>query len=313
MLSNKVRFALFAVKNMVDARTDKAASPTSSPELRPAGADADRSNASQARPTGKAAVAGSHLDAAASFDELLAKEALANLRRTRTTARTDTVNSKARVLVPPATIVVRPSKSHAWMTPFISLAVMVGISTLLCAGGIAYISMRPFVAAKVSDAELRNIRDSVAQLRRNVAELSNDVATNRTALAATNKAASDRLGRLVQSLNRVERDQSIPASKVERVAEERAQVARQVPIDSPSDVTGTVRQSPRPANARREVITGWHVRRAYDSVAILEGQSGVIEVILGQDVPDLGRIQEIKYESGRWQVLTSKGVINPAR
>jgi hypothetical protein len=298
---------------MVDAKTNKAASPTSSAELQPAAVDADKSNASQAQPTGKATAAGPHLAAAVSFDEILAKEALASLKRTRATAREDAVKSKARVLVPPARLVVRPSKSHAWMTPFISLAVIVGISTFLCAGGLAYLFLRPFAAAKASDAELRNIRDSVAQLRRNVAELSNDVATNRTALAAANKAASDRAGRLAQSLDRVERDQPMPATKIERVAEEKVQVARPAPTDLPSDVTGTVQQPSRPTNARREVITGWHVRRAYDSVAILEGQSGVIEVILGQDVPDLGRIQEIKYENGRWQVLTSKGVINPAR
>ena len=35
----------------------------------------------------------------------------------------------------------------------------------------------------------------------------------------------------------------------------------------------------------------------------------MIEVVLGQDVPNLGRIEEIKYENNRWQVLTSKGVI----
>ena len=35
----------------------------------------------------------------------------------------------------------------------------------------------------------------------------------------------------------------------------------------------------------------------------------MIEVVLGQDVPNLGRIEEIKYENNRWQVLTSKGII----
>ena len=36
----------------------------------------------------------------------------------------------------------------------------------------------------------------------------------------------------------------------------------------------------------------------------------MIEVVLGQDVPQLGRIQDIKYDNGRWQVLTTNGVIN---
>ena len=146
---------------------------------------ADKNNASKARPTGKQTFASAHLAAAATIDELLAKEALANLKRSRASAHAETVKSKARILVPPATLVVKPPQSQAWMTPFITLAVMVGISTFLCTGGIAYLFLRPVAVATTSDAELRNIRESVAQLRRTVAALSNDLATNRAALDAS--------------------------------------------------------------------------------------------------------------------------------
>ena len=294
---------------MVDASTNK---PTS-PDLQAADVAAAKNNASQARPTDKVSSASPHLAAAASIDELLAKEALANLKRTRATAHAETFKSKARIPVPPATLVVKPPQSHAWMTPFITLAVMVGISTFLCTGGMAYLFLRPGAVATMSDAELRSIRESVAQLRRTVAALSNDLATNRAALDAANKAASDRLGRIVQSLERVDRDQSVSATKIERMAEEKAQVVRTASTASSSEITGTVQRQPRPTNARREVIAGWRVRRAFEGVAVLEGQPGVIEVVLGQEVPNLGRIEEIKYENSRWQVLTSKGVILSAR
>ena len=313
LLPIKIRFALFAVKNMVDAKTNKATPPTSSPELPPAGVDAVKNNASQARPTGKANSSGAHVAAAATIDELMAKEALASLKRTRATAHAETVKSKARVLVPPATLVVKPSQPHAWMTPFITLAVMVAISTFLCTGGIAYLLLRPFAVATTSDAELRNIRESVSQLRRTVAALSTDLATNRTALDAANKAVNDRFGRFVQNLERVERDQSVSATKIERIAEDKAQVVRTASTASSPEITGTVQRQPRPTNAKREVVAGWRVRRAFEGVAVLEGQPGVIEVVLGQEVPNLGRIEEIKYENSRWQVLTSKGIILPAR
>jgi hypothetical protein len=298
---------------MVDARTNASASPTPSTASGPTGADAGKSDTSQARPTGKASAFGAHLVAAATIDELLAKEALANLRRTRATARAEPVKSQARIPVPAATLVVKPSQPQLWMTPFITLAVMVAISTFLCAGGIAYLSLRPTAVAATSDAELRNIRESMMDLRRTVAALSNDVATNRTTLDAANKVVSDRFGRVVQSLERVERDQSLSATKIERIAEAKAPVARTVPAASSPEITGSIQQQPRPTNARREVIAGWRVRRAFEGGAILEGQPGVIEVMLGQDVPNLGRIEEIKYENSRWQVLTSKGVILPAR
>ena len=295
---------------MVDASTNK---PTSSPEPQAADVAAAKNNASQARPTDKASPASPHLAAAATIDELLAKEALANLKRARATVHAETVKSKARVLVPPATLVVKPPQSHAWMTPFITLAVMVAISTALCTGGMAYLFLRPVAVAATSDSELRNIRESVAQMRRTIAALSNELAANRAALDATNKAVSDRFGRIVQSLERVDRDQTTSATKIERLAEEKAQVLRTASPASTTEITGAVQRQPRPTNARREVIAGWRVRRAFEDVAILEGQPGVIEVVLGQDVPNLGRIEEIKYENSRWQVLTSKGVILSAR
>jgi hypothetical protein len=292
---------------------NETASPTLSAESQPTGVDADTSNIGQVRATAKSNAAGAHRIAAATIDELLAKEALANLKRARATARAEPVKSKARTPVPAATLVIKPSQPHAWMTPFVTLAVVVAISTFLCAGGIAYLYLQPIAVAATSDAELRNIRESMAQLRRTVAALSSDVATNRTALDATTKVVSDRLGRLVQNLERVERDQSLSAIKIERVADEKAQVARTVPTTSSPEITGTIQQQPRPTNTRREVIAGWRVRRAFEGVAILEGPPGVIEVVLGQDVPNLGRIEEIKDENSRWRVLTSKGVILPAR
>ena len=162
---------------MVDASTDK---PTSSPEPLAADVAATKDNASGARQTGKVTSAGAHLAAAATIDELLAKEALANLKRTRATTHAENVKSKARIPIPAATLVVKPPQSHAWITPFITLAAAVGISTVLCAGGLAYLYLRPTAAAATSDTELRNIRESVAQLRRTVATLSNDLAANRS-------------------------------------------------------------------------------------------------------------------------------------
>jgi hypothetical protein len=300
---------------MADARTNESVPPTPATASVTPGADAGKSDTAQARPTGKASAFGAHLVAAATIDELLAKEALANLKRTRATARLEPVKTKARVPVPAATLVVKQTQPQAWMTPFITLAVMVGISTFLCAGGVAYLALRPTAVAATSDAELRNMRESMMQLRRTVAALSNDVASNRTTLDAANKVVSDRFGRVVQSLERVERDQSLSATKIERIAEAKVPVARPVPTTTSTDITGTVQaQAPaRPTNTRREVIAGWRVRRAFEGGAIIEGQPGVIEVMVGQDVPNLGRIEEVKFENNRWQVLTSNGLIPPAR
>jgi outer membrane murein-binding lipoprotein Lpp len=196
------------------------------------------------------------------------------------------------------------------MTPFVWLSAYVGFSTLLCAGGVAYALLQPAPPAKPV-AELRTIRESVEQLRHAVAELSNDVAANRTALTAANQAVSDRIGRLALIIAHAE--YATPDRKTDRLADTGAQAAALAPRDRSDDVTGTIQQRQRPSVAQAEVIAGWRVRRAYDGAALLEGPSGVIEVSLGQDVPNLGRLQDIKTVGGRAQVSTSRGVINSAR
>ena len=297
---------------MSEETTNTTQNQATSRESPASGVSAETRNPQQGQSTSKATAFSTHLAAAAKIDELLASEARVNLRRTRELAREGAVKSAKstpRAFVPPARIIARPLHSQSWKTPFMALALAVVVSTFLCAGGMAYLFARPFAVAVASDAELRSLRDSVALLRRNVTELSDSVTVNRTALDAANKANNDRFARVTQNTDRAERDPSIPIIKADRVAEERAQTAR----PAPTDITGSIQQTQRVSNPPRDVIAGWRVRRAYDGAAVLEGKSAVIEVVLGQDVPDLGRIQEIKYENSRWVVTTSRGIILPGR
>jgi len=263
----------------------------------------------QARPPVKNAAS-----TAATLDERLAREALASMKSARNAARTEIVSPKPRMPVPSTTIVVKPAPSQAWKGPFVTLAMLVCICTIVCAGALAYLLMRPAPISTAANAELRHLRDAVAQLQRNVSALSNDIASTSSALDAASKAASDRYGRVAQNLDRVERAQSATANQIERLSVERTRATQtqQAALAPAPDVTGSIKppQQPQTAGARRgNAIPGWSVRRAYEGVAILEGAPGVVEVVLGQDVPDLGRIQDIRFDSGRWTVWTSKGVI----
>lgn len=253
-----------------------------------------------------------HIAAAAAIDERLASEARANMQRARISVREEPIKAKVRFTVPPARIVARPLQSPAWKAPFFSLAMVVGLSTLVSAGAIAYLFLRPMTSSTISDADLRSIRDSVTQLRRQVAEMTGDVASSRAAVEAARTQAAEQASR---AQDRAEREQAALAAKFARIADEKTQAVQvAATLANTPDITGTVQpQAQRPASTSREVIPGWHVRRAYDGVAVLEGKTGVIEVVPGQDVPALGRIQEIKNENNRWQVLTSRGVILSGR
>jgi hypothetical protein len=297
---------------MAEPETNETTAPVTSTASQPTATDAGKGGASQARPGNKSKADGAHRVAVPTVDDLLAQEALATLKRTRAMAKGEPVRSKARAPIPAATLVVKKPQPRTWMAPFVTLAVIVAISSFISIGGIAYLVLQPIAINAASDAELRNLREAMSQLRRTVATVSSDVAATRTAFDAANRATSDRFGRLVQSVERVERDQSLSATKVERMVEAKPQVARAAAATPSPDVTGSIQPQTRPT-ARREIIHGWRVRRAYEGVAILEGQAGVIEVTQGQDVPNLGRIEEIKHENGDWQVLTSKGLVVSAR
>jgi hypothetical protein len=111
---------------------------------------------------------------------------------------------------------------------------------------------------------------------------------------------------------------------MEKIAEAQTLAAAQStqsPVQSPLrmasipenvEVTGSV-APPEKSKMPRRVVKGWSVRQAYEGIAILQGPNGVVEVVLGQEVPGLGRIEEMKIEKGRWVVVSSVGAIVSAR
>jgi hypothetical protein len=241
-----------------------------------------------------------HVAAAAAIDELLANEARASLRRTREALREEPPKARIRINVPPARIVAKPLQSPAWKAPFFSLAMVVGISTLISAGGLAYLFLRPQMARNVSETELRNLRDSVTQLRRQVADLSSSTAAIRTANAS--KPTVERV-----AVRDVEREPPAQRTRTTRAPDDALTNAS--PNHTP-EFTGSLQTAiAQTTSTARGTIEGWYIRRVYEGVAVLEGKSGVIEVSPGQDVPTLGRIQEIKNDDGHWQVITSKGIV----
>ena len=139
----------------------------------------------------------------------------------------------------------------------------------------------------------------------------------------SSKATSDRFGRFAENLDRIERVSSSSTAKLDRLAQ--AQVQPPAPVaaqPSPAmpmmasvaapETTGSVSPAER-SSAPRKAVKGWSVRQAYEGIAILQGPSVVVEAVLGQQVPNLGRIEEIRNESGRLVVETSGGVVYSAR
>jgi hypothetical protein len=57
------------------------------------------------------------------------------------------------------------------------------------------------------------------------------------------------------------------------------------------------------------VIEGWVLRNVYAGSALVEGRPGLIQVMPGDNLPGVGRVESIRREDGRWAVVTTRGLI----
>src|SRR4051812_3996901 len=260
---------------------------------------------------------------AVATDEARAKEALEGLKRIRTKARLDkmAIPKPAPVDVRPAVIVAKPPASRPpWVAPLAGVAIAVALVISACTGVIAYMTAQPSKTNGTTSADIRNLRDTVVQLRRQVSGVSESLDGLRTSVDLSSKATTDRFGRFADNLDRIERASSSSTAKLDRLAQAAVSAPPQPPAQSMPmtsggsgiDTTGSLLPSER-ASAPKKVVKGWSVRQAYEGIAILQGPNGLVEAILGQQVPGLGHIEEIRNENGRLLVLSSSGAILPAR
>lgn len=262
----------------------------------------------------------------ASSDEVAAKEALEGLKRIRAKARLDkmAIPKPVPTVIKPAVIVAKPPPPRpTWVAPLATLAVAAILVVCACTGVIAYLTTQPSQTNAAANAEIRNLRDTVAQLRKQLSGVSENLDGLRTAVDQSSKATSDRFGRFAENLDRIERVSSSSTAKLDKLAQAQIQAPVQVAAQpSPAmpmmasvaapETTGSVAPVER-SSAPRKVVKGWSVREAYEGIAILQGPNGVVEAVLGQQVPSLGRIEEIRNENGRLVVETSGGVVYSAR
>ncbi|UWU94496.1 hypothetical protein [Bradyrhizobium sp. CB1015] len=281
--------------------------------------------------TPKPAASAKRVSAAAS-DEALAKEALEGLKRIRAKARLDkmAIPKPAPAVIKPAVIVAKPPPPRpTWVVPLATLAVAAMLVVCACTGVIAYLTTQPAPNNVAANAEIRHLRETVAQLRKQVSGVSENLDGLRTAVDQSSKVTNDRFGRFAENLDRIERVSSSSTAKLDKLAQVQAQAQAQAPAPATvqtqpvsqgpmmaavaaPEFTGSV-PAPERASAPRKAIKGWSVRQAYEGIAILQGPNGVIEAVLGQQVPGLGRIEEIRNENGRLVVEASGGVIYSSR
>jgi hypothetical protein len=168
--------------------------------------------------------------------------------------------------------------------------------------------------------EVRILKESVAQLKGNVKALSENVAALRSTINLSTSAANTQFTKISESLDRVEKERTADRERADRErAAERERGERRVTVLTPSpEPTGSVPPAAAATDAKdvtkNSVVQGWSLRKVYGSdSALVEGRYGVVEIVPGDLVPGLGRIQEIKRQDGHWVVVTSRGLVVSAR
>jgi len=178
------------------------------------------------------------------------------------------------------------------------------------------VSLGPAFAAPAAESTAQ------AQAMQNlVAQLSTDVGALRTALEQSSKATSARFDNVTERLDRAERAQVEPAGKLAKIAETLERLDRRAApsphaTEPQNEVTGSVNIAPPPApesKTKPTIIEDYVLRKVFDGVALVEGRRGILEVEQGVTLPGAGRVEDIRRQDGRWVVVTTKGLIIPAR
>jgi len=145
--------------------------------------------------------------------------------------------------------------------------------------------------------EMRALKDSIAQLRANLKAIGDNVAAVRAGLNASFSSSTAQFAKITEAVEKLERHQA-----------ERHAAAAPPPAPSP-EATGSIAPAPASKPANPGVVEGWVLRKAYRGAALVEGRYGIIEIEPGDNLPGVGRVEEIKRQDGRWVVVTPKGLI----
>jgi hypothetical protein len=127
------------------------------------------------------------------------------------------------------------------------------------------------------------------------------------------KQSNAQAAKITDRLDRADKTQSDAAAKLARTTESIDRIDHR--LNSSAEPTGAVPSAslaPGPGRTAygAPVIEGWTLLDIFNGGAMIQSpRNGILQVIPGDSVPGLGRIDGIRRQDGRWVVATSRGVI----
>lgn len=196
------------------------------------------------------------------------------------------------------------SESHAGRR--LSIAAIVAIAAAVGAIGGSFATVgvghylkgdQTVVTAAAKAAEQARATDSA------IAKIHADIATLKS-------GASAQSAKLAERIEKVEKAQAEPAAKLAKLSEAVEKLRAPAPVAAASapETTGSIKPAATQPN-RLPTVEGWVLRDVYDGTATVVGRAGIFDVIPGDPLPGVGRVDAIRRQDGRWVVVTSRGLI----
>jgi hypothetical protein len=138
----------------------------------------------------------------------------------------------------------------------------------------------------------------------------------KTSIEGSAKQSNAQVAKITDRLDRADKTQTDTAAKIARTGESLDRIDHRLTGSTSGEATGAVPSAslaPGPGRAGTygaPILEGWVLRDIFNGGAMLQSpRNGILEVIPGENVPGLGRIDSIRRQDGRWVVVTSRGLI----
>lgn len=129
------------------------------------------------------------------------------------------------------------------------------------------------------------------------------------------KQSNAQVAKITDRLDRADKTQSDAAAKLARTSESLDRIDHR--LNGAAEATGAVPSASLAPGPGRPpgvygtpILEGWLLRDIFNGGALIQSpRNGVLEVMPGDNVPGLGRVDAIRRQDGRWVVVTSRGLI----
>lgn len=130
-------------------------------------------------------------------------------------------------------------------------------------------------------------------------------------IAALKSSTAAQSAKMAERIEKVEKAQAEPAAKLAKLSEAVDKLRAPAPVAAASsapETTGSIKPAAAQPN-RMPVVDGWVLHEVSDGMATVVGRAGIFDVIPGDPLPGVGRVDAIRRQDGRWVVVTSRGLI----